>query len=97
MMWLLRVLAATVVLGLPIIHAEPIVDLTASHKDNTPSLLDLSGGNPANWETNTDSAYVPMAGGSGGYSESRFKTQHVSGYTRNDGTNVRSYSRASRR
>ena len=80
--------------------SEPIVDLTAPQKE-TPSLLDLSGGDPANWEVRTDGAYIPLVGGSApsgaGHNEPRFKNQFVSGYTRRDGTQVRAYVRASRR
>jgi len=37
--------------------AEPIVDLTAQQKE-TPSVLDLNGGNPVHWETRTDCDYM---------------------------------------
>jgi hypothetical protein len=100
-MWLFRILAFTAALWLSAACAEPIVDLTAPQKE-TPSVLDLSGGNPANWETRTDGDYIPLVGGSGGsggsgYNEPRLKTQFVSGYTRKDGVQVRAYVRSSRR
>lgn len=105
-MWMLRVLTAVVALGLWSARAEPMLDLSAPQKRNFPSLVDLSGGNPASWRAidkdyatvGPRSAHGSAAGGPAGVAgESRPKTQAVSGYTRKDGTYVKPYLRSSRR
>jgi len=105
-MWTLRVLIAVVVLGLTAARGGSMLDLSVPQRVTSPSLLDLSGGQPANWGV-PDTDYATVAGGPAAYGTvagsppgpagSPPKTQFVSGYTRKDGTHVKSYVRSSRR
>lgn len=80
--------------------ADPIMDLSAPQAGEYPSLLDLSGGHPANW-SGPDYRGRASGGGPGSAGSAadttRPKTEWVSGYTRKDGTYVQPYARASRR
>jgi hypothetical protein len=96
MMVSLRILVAVFALGLSSAHAGPITDLSTPQTGDLPSMLDLSGGRRAA-RGGTDSAESPGSVPAGTTAETRAKTQHVSGYTRKDGTYVRSYVRAPRR